>query len=342
MFTKRYEKDMYAITYDFNNTVKIKMDLLVIDPYETRGNVILASMVDAPAKLDKVRADYKKGILGYLRAEDNEEDNFLADREFLLSCYGMDFSGVTYTLNKKKLGNLAHMIISQKNDAPYIFRFSENESLVELVMNKLINIYFVPCKSDLVQEVIMSKPEVLQEMSIFTNNESLKEIEVYRFNKELFIETLNNISSKRGEHPDPIFQNFVGNFTGYINYFKPDILENLDSKIEEFYDEDNVPEYVTQFPYPLPNNAMRQILNRLSEQLYKLELHELNYEQQLMIYETYKKMDKQGLIKRTETFCPSWSRQYNVWAAGMEMLKTEKYLYESLVMGAGRKNMPSC
>ena len=342
MFTKRYNQDMYAITYDFNNTVKIKMDFLVLDPSETRGNVVLASMVDAPAKLDKVRADYKKGILGSLRVEDEKECNFLADRDYAINYYAMDFGGATYTLNKKKLGNLAHLIISQKNDAPYIFRFSEDESLVELVMNKLINIYFVPCKTDLVQEVIMSKPEVLQEMYIFTNNDSLRNIEVYRFDKDLFIETLNNISDKRGEHPDPIFKKFVGDFTGYINYFKPDILENLDSKIEEFYDEDNVPEYVTQFPYPLPNNDMRRILNRLSEQLYKLELHELNYEQQLMVYETYKKMDKQGLIKRNEVFNPTWSRQYNVWAAGMEMLKTEKYLYESLVMGAGRQNMPSC
>ena len=67
-----------------------------------------------------------------------------------------------------------------------------------------------------------------------------------------------------------------------------------------------------------------------------MELHELDYDKHIEVYETYKKMDKQGLIKRTETFCPSWSRQYNVWAAGMEILRSEKTLYYSLVMGAGK------
>ena len=336
MFTHRFDKDMFMITYNFNNIVKVKMDLLVIDPYVSEGNVVLASLLDAPAKLDKIKTDYKKGILSYTRVEDEEERNFLGNSKYDTNCYNIDFTGITYSMNKRKVGNLAHMIINQKNSAPYIYRFNENDSLVELVMNKLINIYFIPCKTDLVQEVLMTKPEILRELRIFTNNDSLKNIEVYKFDKDLFIKTLNDISIKKGETPDPLLQSFVGDFTGYINYFKPDILENLNSKIEEFYDEDNVPEYVTQFPYPLPNKDMRRVLNRLSEQLYKVELHELNYEQQLMVYETYKKMDMQNLIKRTETFCPSWSRQYNVWAAGIEILKSEKTLYYSLTMGAGK------
>lgn len=338
MFKNRFDADMYAVTYDLTNVIKTKMDLVAIDQTTLNGDVILASFLDAPAKLDKIRADYKKGILGSVRLENERESNVLTTYEIsnIIGSYNIDFSGKTYSINKKRVGNLAHMIMNQKNNAPYIFRFNENDSLVELVMNKLINIYFIPCKTDLVQEVLMTKPEILKEMVVITNNDALKNIEVYKFDKQLFVKTLNSISEMKGETPDPIFQQFVGNFTGYINYFKPDILENLQSKIEEFYDEDNVPEYVTQFPYPLPNNDMRRVLNRLSEQLYKVELHELNYEQQLMVYETYKKMDKQGLIKRTETFCPSWSRQYNVWAAGMEILKSEKTLYYSLVMGAGK------
>ena len=67
-----------------------------------------------------------------------------------------------------------------------------------------------------------------------------------------------------------------------------------------------------------------------------MELSDLNYEQHVETYETYKKLDKIGRIKRTETFNPSWSRQYNILAAGMEILKSEKFLYECLVMGAGK------
>ena len=63
MFTHRFDKDMFMITYNFNNIVKVKMDLLVIDPYVSEGNVVLASLLDAPAKLDKIKTDYKKGIL---------------------------------------------------------------------------------------------------------------------------------------------------------------------------------------------------------------------------------------------------------------------------------------
>lgn len=337
MFKNRFNIECHLEDYGVNN-VRINTDFIAIDQFESKGNLIMMSLVDAPAKLDKLKADHKKASVNRLvLCNDNDNFNTLNKREFWhLNCHEIDMRGADYKFEKKKYNNLSHMIVSQDNHSPYIFKFRKEDSLINLIMNKLINIFFIPCKSELIQEALLNNEDILQEMIIITKNKQLEDIEIYKFNKERFISTLNKISESKGEKPDPIFNQFIGDFTGYINYFKPDILKNLDSKIEQFYDPDNVPEYVTQFPRPLPNGDMRKILNKLSRQFYNLDISQLQYEESEKIYRLYEKADKEGKIKRTDTFNPQYSRQYVMWAAGIKILETEKFLYSSLVMGAGK------
>ena len=332
------EKDCYILDHGIN-TIRIKTDFIVLDPYETKGNLIMMSLVDAPAKLDKIRADYKKNSLTTLFLMSSKtETNLLTEypyrNEFYNNC--IDLKGVDYRIEKKKKGNLSHMIISQNNNSPYIFKFNDEVSINEIIMNKLINIDFIPCNLELVQEALLKEPRMLKPMTIFTNNKNLMNIEIYKFDKELFVKTINKIAEDKGQVADPIFNQFVGDFAGYINYFKPDILKNLESKILEFYNPYDVPKYVTQYPYPLPNGDMRILLNRISQKFYNLDIQELKYDQTVKVYEIYKIMDSQGKIKRDDNFNPRWSRQYEVLAAGMKMLESERFLYESLEMGTGK------
>lgn len=333
------EKDFFVLDCGIN-TVRIKTDFIALDPYETKGNLIMASFVDAPAKLDKIRADYKKNTLNSLiLIEEGKNTNFIFDNFALFRNSEIDFKGVDYKIEKKRINNLSHMIISQNNDSPYIFKFNDAMSVNEIVMNKLINVYFVPCNLDLVQEALLKETKILKPMFIFTNNKQLKNIEIYKFDKELFVKTINKISEDKGQISDPIFDDFIGDFAGYINYFKPDILKNLESKILEFYDPNNVPKYVTEYPYPLPNGDMRVLLNRISQKFYNVDIQDLKYEQSIKVYETYKRMDKECRIKRDNNFNPKWSRQYEILAAGMKMLETERFLFLSLIMGAGKTTL---
>ena len=320
-----------------NNIVSINSDLVVIDPKETKGNVIMMSLIDAPAKLDKIRADYNKSILGNMSIYGiNENDEKVVLIPYYAYSNSLNFQGLRLNFIKNKIGDLSHLLISQNSDSSYIIRFSKETSLIELVMNKLINTYFIPCNEKLVQETLNSDKDILSEMIVITSNEQLKEIEVYKFDKNLFVEVLNSIAKMKGEKPDPIFENFVGDFTGYINYFKPDILMNLDSKIEQFYDPDNVPSYVTEFPYPLPNEDMRKILDKISVKYFNKDLFSLEYGEQKKVYETYKYLDAQGKIIRSKGFNPQWSKQYVCWSAAMKILEEEKFCYMSLVMGSGK------
>lgn len=325
-----------------NNIVGMNSDLVIIDTNETKGNVIMLSLIDAPAKLDKVRADYNKSILGSMKIYGLDENN---EKINLLPYYSynekLNFQGLKLNFIKNKIGDLSHLLISQNSDSSYIIRFTKETSLIELVMNKLINTYFIPCNEKLVQETLNTESSILTEMLVITSNEQLKDIEVYKFDKELFVDILNETARMKGEKPDPIFENFVGDFTGYINYFKPDILMNLDSKIEQFYDPDNVPAYVTEFPYPLPNEDMRKILDKISTKYFNKDLFSLDFNEQKRVYETYKRLDMQGKIIRSKKFNPQWSKQYVCWAAAMKILEEEKFCYMSLVMGAGRI-LPSC
>lgn len=332
------EKDCYILDCGIN-TVRIKTDFIALDPYETKGNLIMMSLVDAPAKLDKIRADYKKNSLTTLFLMSSKtETNLLTEypyrNEFYNNC--IDLRGLDYRIEKKKKGNLSHMIITQNNNSPYIFKFNDEVSINEIIMNKLINIDFIPCNLELVQEALLKEPRMLKPMTIFTDNKNLMNIEIYKFDKELFVKTINKIAEDKGQIADPIFNQFVGDFAGYINYFKPDILKNLESKILEFYNPYDVPKYVTQYPYPLPNGDMRILLNKISQKFYNVDIQELKYNQTVKVYETYKLMDSQGKIKRDENFNPRWSRQYEVLAAGMKMLETERFLFLSLIMGAGK------
>ena len=332
------EKDCYILDYGVN-TVRIKTDFIALDPYETKGNLIMMSLVDAPAKLDKMKADYRKNSLTTLFLMSSKtETNLLTEypyrNEFYSNC--IDLKGVDYRIEKKKKGNLSHMIITQNNNSPYIFKFNDEVSINEIIMNKLINIEFIPCNLELVQEALLKEPRMLKPMIIFTDNKNLMNIEIYKFDKELFVKTINKIAEDKGQISDPIFNQFVGDFAGYINYFKPDILKNLESKILEFYNPYDVPKYVTQYPYPLPNGDMRVLLNRISQKFYNMDIQDLKYEQSVKVYETYKLMDSQGKIKRDENFNPKWSRQYEVLAAGMKMLESERFLFLSLIMGAGK------
>lgn len=334
MFDKRIIKKFFLENYDLNNIVNINCDFLVLDQNEKRGNLIMASLLDAPAKLDKIRADYLKNTLGQMIVVDKDgQKNILP---YYINNGAVDFRDISLNFIKTKQKDLSHLLISRKSNSPYIIKFSEEDSLIDLMMNKLINTYFIPCNEEMLQEALNNEPNILKEMLIVCNNEELEHIEVYRFEKEIFIQTINKISKAKGEVPDPIFEKFLGDFTGYINYFKEDILDNLYGKIDEFFDANNVPEYVTTFPYPLPNEDMRKVLNVISQSAYKKDIFDLEYKESIAVYEKYKKMDKLGKIKRTDTFNPNWSRQYNCWTAAMKILEQEKFCYMSLVMGAGR------
>lgn len=333
------KKECYVLDIGIN-TIRIKTDFIALDPYKTKGNLIMMSLVDAPAKLDKIRADYKKNSLTTLYLMDSKNEiNLLGmypyKNYFYQDC--IEMKGVDYRIEKKKKGNLSHMIITQNNNSPYIFKFNDELSINEIIMNKLINIDFIPCNLELVQEALLKEPKMLEPMTIFTDNKDLMNIEIYKFDKELFVKTINKIAEDKGQIADPIFNNFVGDFAGYINYFKPDILKNLESKILEFYNPYDVPKYVTQYPYPLPNGDMRILLNRISQKFYNVDIQDLKYEQSVKVYETYKLMDSQEKVKKDKNFNPKWSRQYEVLAAGMKMLETERFLYESLEMGTGKQ-----
>ena len=54
--------------------------------------------------LDKIRADYKKGILGSVRLENERESNVLTTYEIsnIVGSYNIDSSGKTYSVNKKE------------------------------------------------------------------------------------------------------------------------------------------------------------------------------------------------------------------------------------------------
>lgn len=332
------KKECYVLDIGIN-TIRIKTDFIALDPYKTKGNLIMMSLVDTPAKLDKIRADYKKNSLTTLYLMDSKNEiNLLGmypyKNYFYQDC--IEMKGVDYRIEKKKKGNLSHMIITQNNNSPYIFKFNDELSINEIIMNKLINIDFIPCNLELVQEALLKEPKMLEPMTIFTDNKDLMNIEIYKFDKELFVKTINKIAEDKGQIADPIFNNFVGDFAGYINYFKPDILKNLESKILEFYNPYDVPKYVTQYPYPLPNGDMRILLNRISQKFYNVDIQDLKYEQSVKVYETYKLMDSQGKIKKDKNFNHKWSRQYEILAAGMKMLETERFLFLSLIMGAGK------
>lgn len=334
------KKSFYFREFDTINEIRTKVDFMAVDPYKEEGNVIIFSSVDAPAKLDKLRADYNKGILkrGYIFNETdyNLYRSILRENNYDTYSTWINFRGVDFNILKTKVGKLSHLLITQKNNSEYIYKFNNEDSIVDLIMNKLINVYFIPCKSDNVQEVLLTKPEVIKEMIMITDNDDLEHIKVYSFDKDLFIETLNKLSKDKGEIPDPIFEKFVGDFTGYINYFKPDILDNLYSKIDEFYDKDNVPPYVTEYPYPLPNQDMRNVLNKISNKYYNKDIFSLGFDEQVKVYETYKRLDAQGKIIRSKTFNPQWSKQYVCWSAAMRILEEEKFCYMSLVMGSGK------
>lgn len=331
------KKDCY-VHFIGENTIKANTDLIVVDQYAERDNLVMISLLDAPAKIDKIQADYRKNALGvsaYLNERFTNE-NVLRDAK--CESFELDFMNSDLKLEKKKVGKFSHMIMSRNREkSDYIFNFN-NENVNELILKKLVNDYFIPCKTNLIQDVLIEKPDVIKKMLVITKNTKLEHIEVYRINLTKFKEVLQLVAERRGESANKELVKLAGNFTNYINEFRPQIVDNLFTRLDFFYDKDNVPDYVTTFPRPLPNEQMKAILQQISQKLFNkpFTVSGLSYEEWEKVHNTFHALDKAGRIPRREGYNPRYSKQYEVWASGMKILEKEKFLYLSLTMGAGK------
>ena len=95
-----------------------------------------------------------------------------------------------------------------------------------------------------------------------------------------------------------------------------------------------MPKYVTEFPRPLPDKQMKKMLEFISNKMFQKNLSELTLIESNSVYKKYDELKE----KIKDKDFGDWSKQYRIWAAGIEILKSEKFLYLSLIMGAGRKN----
>ena len=317
------------------NTITINTEMIILDQYKRPADAVLISLVDSSSKVDKIRMDYKKKV---------NLTPSLIDREYNTYLDNVNMNNVEYTIQKKPHGILSHMMFYQDLKSPYIYHFNKEEAIEELVLKKIINTYFVPGNIELVKEIMKKNQElyskdeidelIIRPLKIYVSNDEFKDIKAYKFSIEAYKETMDLLAKEKGEEVDPIFIKLKNNFTEYIKTFKDNIVENLFDKIETFYDKNNVPKYVTEFPRPLPDKQMKKMLEFISNKMFQKNLSELTLIESNSVYKKYDELKE----KIKDKDFGDWSKQYRIWAAGIEILKSEKFLYLSLIMGAGRKN----
>lgn len=332
-----YDKNIF-LQFNGENKIKINSDFLVIDPDSSYRNIIMVSLLDARSKIDKIHADLKKNNYIVVEIYDRENGKHIFEEipELKFNVFTVGSSAVDF--NKKNAGKFMHMLITSRVEkTDYIYNFNK-ETLSELIFKKMVNVCHLPCKLDHVQMALAKNPDLCKEMVIITKNPNLKDVKIYKFCTELFKETLLEVAKENNEEYDEIFDGYKNNFTKYINDFKEQIVENLYEKLEFFYDKNDVPSYVTTFPRPLPNADMKKTLEKISQHYLKktFGFSTLTMEEMENVYNAFHILDSKGKIPRTENFNPDYSKQYELWAAGMKILESERFLYLSLTMGAGK------
>lgn len=332
-----YEKNIF-LQFNGENRIKVNTDFIVLDPDVTYGNIIMASILDARSKIDKIHADLKKNTIRDIDIYNRDTEEYIIKEINELKFNSFSVSSSITEVIKKSAGKFVHMMLTTRIDkTDYIYNF-DNELLAEIIFKKMVNVCHLPCKLEHVQKALAKNPNLCKEMVVITKNENLKNVKVYRFFTKLFEETLLEVATENDEKYDTLFDNYENNFTKYINDFKEQIVENLYEKLEFFYDKNDVPEYVTTFPRPLPNSDMKKALEKISQHYLKkpFGFSSLNMEEMEYVFNAFHALDKQGKIPRNDKFNPDYSKQYELWAAGMKILESERFLYLSLTMGAGK------